>query len=547
MKYKKHKPILRQITYIFIGITIVLLVFVGVYAYSLMNNPDYITLGVGESYTLDSAEDEYIVRTYNADVITPESGTTVRAQNTGDAVVCVKYTYFYRDFYRFKVIEAPQDITLSTNQVHLGVTESYTLSAQSSTNQKDFFINYTSTNEAVATVDENGKITANDVGECEIIATDYTNNSLSCNVTVSDAVSQLYLSKSKVTLGKSETFTIEPVFKENEYSNTVKFKSSDETVASISNGTVTANAVGECKITATTQDGISATCEVIVKKLPKKLKLTVLDKYIIGNKIEVTTDMKKSEAASEITLSVSDDSVLKVDKDNPMLLHCKKRGKCKITLSLKNGVKAEKTVTVSSLSKNNIDFNILNQYPTLPTGCEVVSLTSVLNHYGYDVSMTTMADEYMPRFDGSYYTVSPQDYYLGDPYTKDGFGCFPQCIVKTAHNYFEDKKIDSYYAKDITGCSADELYNYLENDIPVITWVTSGFEEPSVDGTWEVDGETIVWCNYEHCLVTTGYDKDSQTVTVADDAGGYSYTVSMSKFERVFEGVGSMAVVLIKK
>ena len=90
-------------------------------------------------------------------------------------------------------------------------------------------------------------------------------------------------------------------------------------------------------------------------------------------------------------------------------------------------------------------------------------------------------------------------------------------------------------------------YNFLNNQVPVITWVTSGFVTPTNDGTWKVKNETITWCNHEHCLVTTGYDKDAGTVTVADDSGGYSYTVSMSQYEKVFKGMGSMAVVVLKK
>ena len=206
------------------------------------------------------------------------------------------------------------------------------------------------------------------------------------------------------------------------------------------------------------------------------------------------------------------------------------------------------TVTIGDYQKSSMSFNILNQYPSLPTGCEVVSLTSVLNHYGEGISMNTMAEKYMPMQKYNYFSVSPHDYFLGTPYSfESGMGCFSGCIVKTANNYFKDKNIDDYVAVDITGCTTDELYNYLNNSVPVITWVTSGFVTPTNDGTWKVGNETITWCNHEHCLVTTGYDKNAGTVTVADDSGGYSYTVSMSQYEKVFKGMGSMAVVVLKK
>ena len=92
-----------------------------------------------------------------------------------------------------------------------------------------------------------------------------------------------------------------------------------------------------------------------------------------------------------------------------------------------------------------------------------------------------------------------------------------------------------------------KVFNYIKSDVPVITWVTSGFTYPNVEGSWTVGDETFTWYEREHCLVTVGYNENDNTVTVADDAGGYTYTVSMSKYKEVFENMGSMAVAILKK
>ena len=47
--------------------------------------------------------------------------------------------------------------------------------------------------------------------------------------------------------------------------------------------------------------------------------------------------------------------------------------------------------------------------------------------------------------------------------------------------------------------------------------------------------------------MTVGYNENDNTVTVADNAGGYTYTVSLSKYKEVFENMDSMAVVILKK
>ncbi len=545
---KKHSSVRRTLFAVLSVILIAVTIYASVYAYSLINTPDYITIGVGESYTLATREGDYLVRSYNAHTVTVSTGSTVKATSVGDAIVGIKYTYFDRDFYRFVVVDAPKNITLNKTELILGEGESYTLKATSKTGSHEFSAAFSSSNEAIATVSEDGKITALNVGECIISATTYNGITASCELAVKKAPESLELNHSSVTLGTGETISLEPVFSKDAYSSNVVFESSDDNIASLKNNVLTAKNTGECTITATAHNQIQSQCKVTVKKMADNVYLTVLDKYDIDSCIRAVTTVDSDCAAYNITLSVSDESVLAFDEKDKAILHPLKQGECTITATLSNGVTTSKTVTIGDYDKSSMNFKILNQFPSLPTGCEVVSLTSVLNHYGEDISMNTMAEKYMPMKKYDYFSVSPHDYFLGTPYSfQTGMGCFSGCIVKTANNYFKDKNIEDYVAVDITGCSLDELLNFLNNKVPVITWVTSGFVTPTVDGRWTVNNETITWCNHEHCLVTTGYDKNAGTVTVADDTGGYSYTVSYSQYKKVFEGMGSMAVVILKK
>ena len=551
MKQKTNvirKSKICKLVIIFTTIVVVTLVTIGFYAHSLITNSDCITLGINETYTLTKSEAPFVVRSYNNKVVSANSDSTVTANNLGECVVSVKYTFFDRDFYRFVVIKPPTNITLSKNELTLGEGETFTLSANSSSGKHKFNATYVSDNESIATVTQDGKITAVKSGECTITASTYNDISAQCKLNIKKAPSKLKLSKITITLGTDETATLNPVFSKDEFSNSVVLSSSDDNIATIESNQLTAKAVGECIVTATAHNGVKTECKVTVKKMAESVNITVLDKYDIDAPVRVLTSVPKDSAAYNIELSVSDESVLAFDEKNKKILHPKSEGECTITATLSNGVAASKTITVGDYNKSSMSFKILNQFPSLPTGCEVVSLTSVLNYYGEDVSMHTMAEKYMPMKKSNYFSVSPHDYFLGTPYSfQTGMGCFSGCIVKTANNYFKDKNIDDYVAVDITGCSTDELYNYLNNKVPIITWVTSGFVTPTNDGTWKVGKETITWCNHEHCLVTTGYDKNAGTVTVADDSGGYSYSVSMSQYEKVFKGMDSMAVVVLKK
>ena len=47
-----------------------------------------------------------------------------------------------------------------------------------------------------------------------------------------------------------------------------------------------------------------------------------------------------------------------------------------------------------------IDMENILQNPELPTGCESVALTMVLNYLGFDLDKTTIADDYLVFGDG---------------------------------------------------------------------------------------------------------------------------------------------------
>lgn len=194
------------------------------------------------------------------------------------------------------------------------------------------------------------------------------------------------------------------------------------------------------------------------------------------------------------------------------------------------------------------DFPSLCQWPTLPTGCETVSLTSVLNYFGFDVSMTDMADNYLPINNDMVNLGDFRYEFLGDPYEYSGFGCLAPCIETTAYNYFSANNITDYTVADITGTAPQELYNLIAQDIPVVVWVTTRWVDPYIDASWEGrNGEIIDWPFPEHCLVLTGYDKYDEMVIVSDVDSGYEYSVYMPTFESVYTQMGSNAVVILEK
>lgn len=102
-------------------------------------------------------------------------------------------------------------------------------------------------------------------------------------------------------------------------------------------------------------------------------------------------------------------------------------------------------ITNNSSSNPSNNFKLINvknvlQKPELPTGCECVSLTILLNHLGYNVDKLTLARNYLPKMDfywsnGIYYGADFRTTFAGNPESSSSYGCYAPCIVTTANNY----------------------------------------------------------------------------------------------------------------
>lgn len=193
-------------------------------------------------------------------------------------------------------------------------------------------------------------------------------------------------------------------------------------------------------------------------------------------------------------------------------------------------------------------FRVVSQYPELPTGCEITALTMVLNYYGYAVDKMDMAFTYLPQTDAEFYEneegrlIGPdmENYFVGDP-TGDGYVCGNEAIETAANSYLESTGSE-YTAKALDGVSPEVLYQYIEEDAPVVVWVTINMEDRNeTDGWYLEDGTYLEWSDNDHGAVLIGYSEN--TVTIADPI--YDIVIcSRERFERIFEERGSQCVVL---
>lgn len=204
-------------------------------------------------------------------------------------------------------------------------------------------------------------------------------------------------------------------------------------------------------------------------------------------------------------------------------------------------------VPLSGYAHGNSRFikaDCILQNPELPTGCEITSLTMLLNFMGYDVDKLTMADKYLPK--GEYRNADFYEVFVGDPRSSFAYGCFSKPIAKAAEGYLKDKgDLDSWNVRNITGCTADSLYAAVDKGYPVVVWASMDMKPIGKGRSWTVSetGKTVTWTANEHCLLLTGYDMKKGLVYMNDPLKG-KVSYKMSVFEERFKSLGNHAVII---
>ena len=163
-----------------------------------------------------------------------------------------------------------------------------------------------------------------------------------------------------------------------------------------------------------------------------------------------------------------------------------------------------------------LDCPFIDQREKYPTGCESVSAVMLLRHFGFAVTPEEFIDRCLPKApvpvcrDGQWYAADPQHFYLGDPYTDDGWGCFAPAVCAGLRTYLGDAK--AYEVREVYGKPLSVLCReYIDRGIPVIVFATMGMAPPRDYRTWTIPetGATYTWKTPMHCLLLVGYDGTS--------------------------------------
>ena len=178
-------------------------------------------------------------------------------------------------------------VSLDKTEIVLVEGSNQTLTATvEPTNATNKNVTWSSDHEAVATVDQNGTVTARRGGQATItVTTADGSKTATCTVRVriqiGEPVQSVGLNKTELALEVGKTGTLEAIVEPSDATNkNVTWSSSNPEFATVDNGVVTAVSAGEAIITVTTEDGAkTATCKVTVNA-PQTVPVTgvTLDK-----------------------------------------------------------------------------------------------------------------------------------------------------------------------------------------------------------------------------------------------------------------------------
>ena len=272
---------------------------------------------VERDVTWTSSDDTVATVDENGTVTAVKGGTaTITATVNGISATC-----------DIKVLIHTTAITLGSSDLQLAKGQvsdpiAVTYNPENTDDSKD--LTWTSSNADVATVDENRVVTAAGGGTATIRATLNANEDIyaECAVTVSVPLESITLTADKETDSLEVGDTVNLIVGYNPEDTTVAkdvvWTSSDDAVATVDNGTVTAVGGGTATITAAV-NGISATCDVRVLKHTAGISLGTTEMNLmkgdVSDPIAVTFDPADTDDSKEVTWSSDNTAVAAVDSE----------------------------------------------------------------------------------------------------------------------------------------------------------------------------------------------------------------------------------------
>lgn len=264
---------------------------------SITLNQNAATIAVGNSLQLtasvvpaNASNRTLIWESADTEIATVDANGKINALKQGSTIITVKSTDGSNISAQCEltVIALVEGISINITTATLAEGQSLQLEATVSPEfASNKSVEWSSSNEAVATVSQDGIVTAISKGFANITAksTDGSNISASCAVTVVKLVSSIYIDNTKISMKIGEQTTITAYAIPSDATNPhLRWYSEDESIATVEDGVVTAVGVGTTYICVESTDGSN-----IVEKCEIEVGMTVGIASTISDAVHVYT------------------------------------------------------------------------------------------------------------------------------------------------------------------------------------------------------------------------------------------------------------------
>lgn len=299
-----------------------------------------------------------------------EVGAIVKVSHYFSGVAYVRCSYVYEylgsydnnyhagtgtETYRISCIAGTAKISKTTLELEPG--ENYTLECMRSSNFGT--PTWTSNNEGVAIVNENGKVTAVGPGNATIILDPIIADPCYCDVEVGKIdPTKIEIVPNRISLKEGEKGKLSYKLMPSGATTKVIWKSSNEDVATVSStGQVIAISQGEAKITATTENGLSSYATIEVVPLPQNIFLSIPESLTIGYQCKLKPILIPEDSETSYTWSSEDPIVAVIDKFG--VVKGRTSGTTTITVTTENGKTASERINIKSPSQG-VDYRNVN-------------------------------------------------------------------------------------------------------------------------------------------------------------------------------------------
>ena len=257
------------------------------------------------------------------------------------------------------------NISLNKQELIMDIGDTETLSATVIPEKPDkyYHINWLSSNPDVASVDDEGNVTANSKGKTEIAAFVTPDKKALCEVTVIPKATSIKINKTLTTLERGTTIGLKVIITPSDARNDVTWQSDDPSIAIVDDqGIVTGISVGTTLIKATTNDGTNLMAFCIVNVTPKQVKSIIIDKDEMtlerGESAQLSVTVYPQDADdSSVEWSSENNEVATVDSKGTVVAISSGTTIIRATTNDGSNLTAECQVTVTSLKATGISID----------------------------------------------------------------------------------------------------------------------------------------------------------------------------------------------